>query len=42
MNSNNDYAKFLAELNSAKFQALIPAQERLLNQSQGEMRRRMG
>ena len=42
MSSNNYYADFLEELNSAKFQALRPAQERVLNQSQGEMRRNMG
>ena len=32
MNSNNDYSEFLAELNSAKFQALRPAQERVLGE----------
>ena len=42
MSSNNYYADFLEELNSAKFQALRPAQERVLNQSQGEMRRTWG
>ena len=32
MNSNNYYAEFLAEMNSAKFQALRPAQERVLGE----------
>ena len=32
MSSNEDYGHFLAELNSAKFQALRPAQERVLGE----------
>ena len=32
MTSNEDYGHFLAELNSAKFQALRPAQERVLGE----------
>ena len=36
MSSDNRYADLLAELNSAKFQALRPAQERVLGEYQGK------